>query len=622
MYPGTRPSPQKTSYIEQRTNTQQQQTWNPPISLPQRTTPTQSKHEWSPHDWIKEWSQALEKSAYPQWESWFQKRDWNCDGHLSVKQPAFFSESLQIGDINLQHKLHVKGDAYLCGNLYVEGRVIHSAGRKNKEDNWDLQEEPDINNWEETFDTYHHILTTNNNENWGGISVHSENFEQSSGLFFEFHENSLDTYMKGWNGKSSFQKEQPVPVHLHVDHVHVYQTLHANAEKSVSVEGSWEWANGSILNLEQTTLHLPVKLEWDSPEIVLRNQSKLQLHGQNITLVGTTSVIQSDFHVDNWFSIFQDGHGTFMGENFIFRETIQANQGIFKEGITVPRVIIDDVLHVRRIVTQETVWVGGTLQVAPGYSFHTDQIVIENSQDWLQLPEESAGKAVINLSAEYWGQYRSPTSRPLTEEDPGKLSNKTLGTDLDASNQRITRLAEPKDTGDAATKAYVDRVRLPWKTLDTVNVWISQTEIEKVASYVKQSMDWTGKISGSSNPSLVGLKQGDRVGIYPEKNNTGCGIFIVMETFDMVQVESWRQHDFLLSIAQDFQEWQTNTNGTSTIWVGGPGHLWIIEQKLNRGLVWNVLMEWPEPNQQLNKQIDQLQKRIAVLESEFKTLRH
>jgi hypothetical protein len=62
------------------------------------------------------------------------------------------------------------------------------------------------------------------------------------------------------------------------------------------------------------------------------------------------------------------------------------------------------------------------------------------------------------------------------------------------------------------------------------------------------------------------------------------------------------------------------------VWLGGPkskrggGYLWIIENKKNAQL-WNIIMEWEEVSNEMSKELELLHKRIAVLESEFKSSR-
>lgn len=638
MYTGTHAA----SYICVDVENSKQQNVHPPsipitAHLPQKISELsrlqQSAHGWNSCDWIKEWADALEKSTYPQWEKWFQARDWTCDGHLSVKHPAFFAESVQIGDVNLKHKLYVKGDSYLCGNLYIHGRVIRTNDSPNL--NWELESE-DINVWEETFDTYHQTLIAHAKENWGGWSIHDKNTQQNTAIIVKFDENKHTVHFQGWNGSSSYKPGVDlIPVRVYIDHMYINQTI-SSSEFPIQISGHWNWTQHSTLNLQDTTLLLPAVIEWGHPDVILRNTDKLQLHSLEINLIGNTTIYHGSFAVNQRFEICQNGAGNFYGEMFNFKECVTAKCGIFKETITSNDGIFDGIIHGNRIITTGSAWIGGTLQIASGFSLHVEQIVIESSNNWLQLPDAAAQIPVKNLCVEYWGPYFVPKSRPLTEKEPGKLINKQMGSHLDADGYRVVNLAEPEDKTDAVTKEYVDRMRLPWLQLAPVKLWIQQNEIMKILKFVKQSSDWSGKISCNTNLKIVGLKRGDRIGIYPDNcsiwhvHADGCGIFEVVETFDTTKPVSWRQYDFLLTIAHDFKNWvcQTQDQEPSSLWVGGPksiqnggGYIWIIEYKQNQ-LMWNILMDWAETNDQIHSQIEYLQNRLTSLELEFKNIKH
>jgi hypothetical protein len=136
--------------------------------------------------------------------------------------------------------------------------------------------------------------------------------------------------------------------------------------------------------------------------------------------------------------------------------------------------------------------------------------------------------------------------------DTQTISNKTLGSDLAAGGFKITGLATPENSGDAATKAYVD----------AVSEGLHVHEAARVA--IQGNISIANGLENGDTAGGVTLATGDRVLVKDQTNAAENGIYVVQASG-----QALRATDFDTATEIDSGDFIFVTSGTyaNTGWV-------------------------------------------------------
>ncbi len=136
--------------------------------------------------------------------------------------------------------------------------------------------------------------------------------------------------------------------------------------------------------------------------------------------------------------------------------------------------------------------------------------------------------------------------------DTQTISNKTLGSNLDAGGFKITGLATPENSGDAATKAYVD----------AVSEGLHVHEAARVA--IQGNISIATGLENGDNAGGVTLATGDRVLVKDQTIASENGIYVVQSSG-----QALRATDFDTATEIDSGDFIFVTSGTyaNTGWV-------------------------------------------------------
>lgn len=144
-----------------------------------------------------------------------------------------------------------------------------------------------------------------------------------------------------------------------------------------------------------------------------------------------------------------------------------------------------------------------------------------------QLPVTHGGTGTASLTSGNFVQANGtnaftatktvPTGDVVGTSDSQTLSNKTLGSNLNANSNRITGLAEPVDDSDAATKIYVDSTAQGLHTKEPARA----KTVSALPTYTQNGSGIGAYLEGSTNGALptvdgVTLIAGDRILITTE----------------------------------------------------------------------------------------------------------
>jgi len=540
------------------------------------------------HDeWIKEWKNALSKSAYPLWEEWFRQRDWQCLGHLSVNQPAWFKKSIHIGDIDLQHQLTVKGSTRLNGDLHIFGKIWHHPSQINEKGEWELQTPTEAYSWNEIIQKQNIQLqpidgigcwTTWNQQTQIGIGLIQNTNEQKISLI-------------SWKN--------------HIDH--------SLAEQLPNLKLDIPQIETQTLQTQQLLLSGPITsslpTQFTSPQLSIH--APLVLHH--------SLQIKDYVHIDD------EGHVFFRGKDFNCTSLMRAEQIISYDTFTCPRVIIDEWIETRNVRIQDSLTVNQSIRSETADINH---LHIHGSF------QVSSNQIIKNLNAELWENHPYPNTKQigefLHELLPQNIANKTLISPLNANHHSIIHLPEPTQPHEPATKEYVDRQKVPWKMFGDVQQWIPYSQARKWGKYKTENHIWIGQFHKGIDESWKVLKSGDIVGVYLDQNNqdtnwhdfgNGLGIFQILEHGDSTNFnEPGKLYDFTWTIHTPFYQWITS-NIEESIWVGGPegtlggAKLIVIQSKRNQNkiqLQFNILMSWHGIQTNIHLRIKKLEELLHV----------
>lgn len=164
-------------------------------------------------------------------------------------------------------------------------------------------------------------------------------------------------------------------------------------------------------------------------------------------------------------------------------------------------------------------------------STKSSRITVEDdvANDEVDLDVVEANINIQNLSG-------APSGTVVGTTDNQTLSNKTLGSNLDANSNKVTNLSEPTDDSDAATKRYVDNMAQGLDQKESVRV----KTVTSLPSYTKSGTGEGATLTATSNGALpaidgVTLDQSDRVLVTTEgtTDNSDNGIYVVTAVGDV-----------------------------------------------------------------------------------------
>jgi hypothetical protein len=611
MFSSTRPPPLLRHTHQHHKNPQTTQNWNAPQPKPLPAPPQQTltqEPQTNPYqaEWIQEWRKALTQSAYPLWEEWFRKRDWECQGHLTTHQPSLFKQSLHIGEIDLQHTLSVQGSTRLNGDLHIFGSIWHhpqtnqltktatnsaaiSAITDNNSNNdgsipeWELTTPVEAYSWNEIKEQSQIQLRPLNHRGWWST------WDGQKGIGLLQDTDSQTVQFVGWTNHEDPEKGTPFPhLTLNVPYLHTK-------------------------NIQTESLFIHRTLEAPASGLVIR--APHSTHEGNLSVQGT-------FNVNQHFQIDEKGEVFFRGAYFNCSSLMRCEQIITYDSFVCPRMFIDDFIETKKMRILDSCHIGGALiadssQGITGFQFKVayDPARPQNAAQWLTIPNAFRNSTVTNLNAELWNGQPLPNVAEEGDfvlcEKAQSLSHKSLGTDLDARNHRIVNVLPPKESSDVATKQYVDEMRMPFQIFDSVQQWIPLSLVQKWGQFSPESQSWSGTFHKGAPSHFHAIQPNFLVGVYPDQLSqqdwhslsSGIGLFQVIECEPNQDNPSLTSFTWILQT--EFYQWATidpNSKDAQSIWVGGPegtrggAHLFMIQTHRTHQqtiqLKWNALLSW------------------------------
>lgn len=554
-------------------------------------------------EWIQEWKQALSKSAYPLWEEWFRNRDWECLGHLTVQQPGWFPNGIHIGEIDLQHQLHVKGSTRLQGDLHIHGQIWHHPTLTEHKKDWEFQIPVESYHWNEIIEKSH--IQLRHTEGWWTT------WDGNQGLaMLQDPKTKIIDFME-WSGSEHPQKNATGNVQLR-SQGGIFQQIMTNdcyinktlqAPNSVLWSGKWIATDEFYLDLQKANLRWPSQIKWNAPD------ASHWIFPLDFQISAPQINIQSSFNVNQCLRIELDG------KILIRSPEMSLDGGIFRcqkmvtyDTLVAPSITIDDIAKI---------------QLAHVKHIQTNTMEI------------SSNHLVSNFNAELWNGQKIPDldlhGYFVLERKEQVLSNKSLGSNLDGRMNRIINIQDPKEEQDIATKGYVDKMRFPWRIFNGIRTWIPLSHLKQWGRFSHESNSWTGTFHHGAGKIWRDLRAGDLVGVYPNQNyerewfslQTGIGIFQLLEHGngeEETMNHLWNSHNFSWTLQNDFYHW-IQQNSKEALWVGGSeginggAKLFVIQLREKQELKWNCFLNWEghsNDQSEIIQRITNLEKRIPV----------
>jgi hypothetical protein len=142
----------------------------------------------------------------------------------------------------------------------------------------------------------------------------------------------------------------------------------------------------------------------------------------------------------------------------------------------------------------------------------------------LGIDEDDSIEVVVGngLEIDANGAVAIDTAVVVDVDSEQTISNKTLGSDLDADENKIVNLASPTDAGDAANKAYVDAVA------EGLHIHAS------VAAATGENISL---VPAPATIDGVTLAEGTRVLVKAQTNLTENGIYVLDDSGNLVRAE-------------------------------------------------------------------------------------
>lgn len=629
MFSGNRPQPlhrnTQNSFLNQQSSDKDFLAWTPPQQQSTNINKNINNQTLQPNpyqeEWIKEWRNALTKSAYPLWEEWFKQRNWDCQGHLSVKEPVWFANSLHIGEIDLKHKLSISGSTRINGDLHIHGKIWHhptdNTNYQPTEDQWDLISPIEAYNWCDVLDKSHIQLRPNNHigylTTWDNINKEGIGLEQNiSKKEIKFISWKDDPY--------SFENTEETNVKIIVGQI---DSLKLNLNK---------------LSFNEDSINTNKPFSINTPECYINNKC----------------VIQNSLQVKDYLSISENGEINLKGKFIECHSLLRCRQLITYNTFNAPKLIIDDNIKAKSINIEQNGYINKSLLVNDSIKIDgnnglqtlriqilSDPERVDNTK-WLQIPNQLRSHTIQNLNCELWNGNQYPNTEIdgeiLLEQKEQSISHKKLGTNLNANENKIVNVGPPTQPKDVATKEYVDNMRLPWKMFGDIKLWIPLSIARKWGHFLSDVHMWSGKFHHGVEEAWKLLKPNDIVGIYPDQTKTsdneqwlslnqGCGLYEILEHGDenINLSEKWKEHEFTWNIYRPFYDWVSTEKSAEEpqgIWVGGPEGIWgaaklmiILVKRTgvhneNIQIQFNLLMSWPD----LLKDQKDLEERVKQLE--------